>query len=120
MKLKLVIVFSLTMILLNCEETESPSTGTVVFYTNAQAMLNCGPFEVNVFIGDNKVGSIDEPYIGDEQPDCSNSSYTLIVHKEPGQYNCKAIGCSSLECLKNFEVVADSCSYVFFDISEFN
>jgi hypothetical protein len=120
MKLKIICFFMFTLLLLNCEKKESLPAGKVVFYTNLQAMVNCGPFKVNVFIGDKKVGSIEEPYTDDILPDCSNSAYTLVVHKEPGYYTCRAVGCATLECIKDFEVVADSCSYVFFDISDFN
>jgi hypothetical protein len=120
MKVKFIGAFMFALFLLNCEKNGQLPSGKIVFYTNAQAMVNCGPFKVNVFIGDEKVGSIEEPFTEDNLPDCSNSSYTLVVHKEPGHYTCKAVGCNSLECIKSFEVVVDSCSYVFLDISDFN
>jgi hypothetical protein len=107
-------------ILLGCEKNDNSHNGKVVFYTNAQAMVNCGPFDVNIYIGDKKVGSLSNPLMEGLEPDCGGSQYTLVIQKAPGHYTCRATACSSYECLKDFEIKADSCTFVFLDISEFH
>jgi hypothetical protein len=108
------------IILLGCEKNDNSHNGKVVFYTNAQAMVNCGPFDVNIYIGGKKAGSLSHPFLGDSVPDCVVSQYTLVVEKAPGHYSCKATACSSNECIKNFEIKADSCTFVFLDIRDFH
>lgn len=120
MNAKHFVIIFLAFILLSCEKTDNSLNGKVVFYTNAQAMVNCGPFDVNIYIGDKKVGSLGNPIEESIKPDCAGSQFTLIVQKAPGHYTCRATACNSHECLKDFEIKTDSCTFVFLDIREFH
>ena len=121
MKLKSTLILILFYsILLSCEKNESEPNGKIVFYTNAQAMLNCGPFDVNVYIDDKKVGLLGNPVFNEFQPHCSKSQFTIVINRPPGHYTCKATACGSLEWNKEIEVLEDTCLNVFLDIYSFH
>jgi hypothetical protein len=129
-KLKLLTIFLLLlpfctiMLGAGCEkdDNDSSKTGNVVFYTNAQAMLNCGPFNVDVYIENDSVGSISEPYVDDTYPDCINSTMTVKLENKVGIYNYTArMDCGQYgEWKGELEILTDSCSYVFLDINNCN
>ncbi len=125
MKANFIFICFLTITIIgSCDKKDEYSTkdGRIVFYTNAQAMLNCGPFDVDVYIRNNSVGLISEPYIDDTPPECNNSSSTLMIERKPGfyAYNAK-INCGQYgEWSDEFEVVSDSCTHIFLDISNCN
>lgn len=108
----------------NKNDENSSKTGNVVFYTNAQAILNCGPFDVDVdiYIENDSVGSISEPYVDDIYPDCINSTMTVKLEKKVGVYKYIAImDCGQYgEWKGEFEILPDSCTYVFLDIYNCN
>ena len=97
-------------------------TGKVVFYTDAQAMVNCGPFIVDIYIGDDLEGSISEPYVEESIPDCINSTLTVVLEKETGVYNYTAIA----ECGQygmwsgEINILPNTCSVVFLDINDWS
>lgn len=122
MKTNFIFIFFLTITILgSCDKKDEYSTkdGKIIFYTNAQAMLNCGPFDVDVYIGNSSVGSMSEPYIDDTQPECNNSSSTLMIERKPGFYTYTAkIDCGQYgEWNDEFVVISDSCTHIFLDIS---
>ena len=119
------IFFSLLIIcsfLLSCEKDNDKNPGNVIFYTNAQAMLNCGPFDVEIYIGGSLVGIIEKPFTQeDKNIDCSygNSDAILNLEKPEGNYEFTAkLTCSeTLQYLGEFTVKQDSCSVVFIDLT---
>lgn len=89
----------------------------IVFYTNAQAMLNCGPFDVDVYIDSTLIGSISEPYLNDSVPECSQNSNTLLIEKDSGTYyysataNCNNYGVWT----GTITIKPDTCYKIFLD-----
>ena len=67
------------MVVGSCDKEDA--SGTVLFYTNAQFLLNCGPFEVEVFINDSYAGTIELPLLPiDSIPNCtSGESQSLLL-----------------------------------------
>lgn len=125
MKTHLILTFLIAiMTICSCDKNDnnSPKTGNVVFYTNAQAILNCGSFNVDLFIENDSIGSISEPYVDDTRPDCINSAMTVMLKKQVGVYKYTAkINCGQYgEWNGEFEILPDSCSQVFLDISNCN
>lgn len=115
----ILLLISLTSLFISCEKTED--TGQVIFYTNAQALMNCGPFDVHVLIDGREVGILSLPYtIQDDSPSCiaDNIDNVLILRKTPGHYDCTAtFDCSSgIIWNSSFEIKTDSCSRVFIDV----
>ena len=110
------------LFLISCKKDCDENTGNVLFYTNAQAMLNCGPFDMEIYIDDSFEGKIEKPLTQeDENIDCSyeNSEYFLNLEKREGDYEFKAkLTCSeNLKYLGGFTVKKDSCSVVFIDLT---
>ena len=108
--------------LLSCEKDSDKNTENVIFYTNAQAMLNCGPFDVEIYIDGSLEGIIEEPVTqASENIDCSfgNSEIFLVIEKPEGDYEYTAkLTCSdNAEYLGNFTVKKDSCSVVYIDLT---
>ncbi len=99
-----------------------PEIGFAVFNTDAQAMLECGPFDVEIYINNNSIGKISEPSAEDPKPDCKNSKSTVKWRHEIGKYSYTAKGdCGSyLEWSGEFEIFPDSCTQVFLDIVDCN
>ena len=104
------------------DNNDSSETGNVVFYTNAQAMLNCGPFNVDVYIENDSVGLISEAYVDDTYPDCLNSTMTVKFENKVGIYNYTArMDCGQYgEWKGELEILPDSCTYIFLDINSCN
>lgn len=121
-KLNSVLLGFILLMTISCAKESSDNLGKVVFFSNAQAMLNCGKFNVDIYIGDSFVGSLSDPYVDSKQPECSSSSGTLVLEKEPGKYSCSAI----IDCGQygwwdeEIEIKADSCIKIFFDFNEIN
>ena len=125
MKTHFIITFLITILTFySCDmnDNDSSKTGNVVFYTNAQAMLNCGPFNVDVYIENDSIGSISEPYVDDSYPDCINSTMTVKSENKVGIYKYTArIDCGQYgEWKGELEILPDSCSYIFLDINNCN
>ncbi len=104
------------------KDDNSNNEGKIVFYTNAQAILNCGPFNVDIYIDNDSVGSISEPYIEDTHPDCINSTLTVMLEKKTGKYNYTAkLDCGQYgEWSGEFEIIPDSCTFIYLDINQCN
>jgi len=106
-----------------CDKDESIfNRGSVVFYSDAHALLNCGPFDMDIFIDDNKIGSLSDSYDGKDDPQCKNSSSTVKHKLKIGIYEYRAtIDCSeSGEWNGTFTIGADSCTHVFIDAQDIN
>ena len=104
-----------------CDKDENENTGNVLFYTNAQAMLDCGPFDVEIYIDGSLEGIIEKPVTqANENVDCSsgNSEFVLVIEKPEGDYEFSAkLTCSeNSEYLGEFSAKKDSCSVVFIDL----
>lgn len=87
-----VLLFSL-LIFGGCKKDNGKSTnqGKIVFYTNAQAMLNCGSFDETINMDGDSVGTLSEPYVEDVKPSGQESnSFTLVVEKNFGSYTYSA------------------------------
>ncbi len=108
----------------SCDKNDdNPSdTGKVIFYTNAQALLNCGPFDVEIIIDNESSGIISEAYVEDFQPNCTNTSSTLLIEKVIGSYNYTAnIDCGQYGSWSGeFKITKDSCTKIFLDIKNCN
>jgi hypothetical protein len=120
MKAKYFGILLFLFVLPGCEKNDNSHNGRVVFYTNAQALVNCGPFDVKIYIGDKLAGSLGSPMEENTEPECAKTKYTLVIEKAPGHYTSRATACSSYEYLKDFDIKADSCTFVFLDIRKFN
>ncbi len=127
MKAATIVFLILSISILSCENNnessfddnhDSPS-GSIVFYTNAQAMLNCGPFDVDIFLNNKKLGSISKPAFDGFEPNCSRSQFTVLINQSAGIYTYKAKACGSLEWSDEIEVLEGTCTYVFLDINNF-
>ena len=108
--------------LFSCEKDNDKNTGNVLFYTNAQAMVNCGPFDVEIYIDGALEGVIEKPVTqASENIDCSsgNSEFVLVIEKPEGDYEFTAkLTCSeNAEYLGEFSAKKDSCSVVFIDLT---
>ncbi|MBN2519931.1 MAG: hypothetical protein JXB17_05465 [Bacteroidales bacterium] len=120
MKNKFYLLFLLVAFFLSCEKEDD--FGTVTFYTNAQFALNCGPFDVEIYIDSSLVGILEEPFLPiSETPECNvNSSKTILtINKPEGEYKFSArLTCSeTLKYLSDFKVKKDSCSLVYIDLT---
>ena len=116
--LLIIILFSLV----SCEKNEEYD-GEVTFYTNAQALLNCGPFNVYVYVDGEKVGALSQPLPilkTDPQPN-SGDPLTLTIKKKKGDYSFSAEGECAYENLTwegDFQIMKDSCTRIFLDLIE--
>ena len=114
---------------ISCSKTESEDNSLIkslnkkskiVFFTNAQAILNCGPFDVNVYLDSTLVGSISEPYMVDSFPDCSQKSNTLLIEKDSGTYHYSATAnCNNYaDWTGTISIKPDTCYKIFLDIEK--
>ena len=122
--LKILIVSIMYLItLISCEKKdEYKNDGEVSFYTNAQAFLNCGEFDVDVYIDSIKIGVLSKPLpilATDKQPDCGDP-LTLTIKKKTGEYVYSAEGkCgSNLKWEGDFQIMKDSCTKIFLNITD--
>ncbi len=85
MRVSLIISILTIATLISCEKDKETDTGKVTFYTNAQFALNCGPFDVEIYIDNSLVGKLEEPFLPiSETPDCNaNSSKTILTIDKP-------------------------------------
>ena len=117
----IILIFILSS-LVSCEKNEEYD-GKVTFYTNAQALLNCGQFDIYVFVDSEKVGKLSQPLalLGtDPPPDCGDP-FTLTIKKMKGDYSFFAEGECGFEDLTwagDFQIVKDSCTRIFLDLTE--
>ena len=94
--------------------------GKMVFFTNAQALLYCGSFNVDIYIDSVLTGSIPKGKLIDSLDLCTESNYTLLIEKNEGHYeyyaraNCGDYGTWS----GTVDILPDSCQKIFLDVSE--
>lgn len=93
--------------------------GEIIFYTDAQLGVNCGFFDVEVFMNYDLVGSISMPY---ETVSNLDSTTAVFLDKKAGKYIYTAkIGCGSWDhdnWVGEVEVYQDSCIFVFLDFND--
>jgi hypothetical protein len=123
--LSFLLLLILGSFLLSCEKNSDKDTGNVIFLTNAQAMLDCGPFDVEIYIDGTLEGVIEEPVtLVNENTDCSlgNQDCCLLIQKPDGAYDftAKLTWSDNVEYLGSFTEKKDSCSVVFIDLSDAN
>ena len=107
----------------NINEDFSLDTGSVIFYSNAQALLNCGSFDIEIRINNEYAGIINKPYTNDFQPNCSNDSSLLLIKKNVGYYNYTANikNCGQYgKWNGKFKIIKNSCTKIFLDIRNCN
>ncbi|HQB19669.1 MAG TPA: hypothetical protein PK495_03720 [Bacteroidales bacterium] len=97
------------------------NAGNVLFYTNAQMILNCGEFDVDIYIDNVLVGTLTRAFLPTGSvPSCNevNSEEIVKIQKKEGSYSYVAlINCSNYgKCEGEFIVSKDSCTKVFLDI----
>ncbi len=122
MKKILIISILIVVALISCDKENDENHGKVTFYTNAQAVLNCGSFDVEIYIDNSLEGVIKEPYLPlDNAPECNskNSETLLVIDKPEGDYEFTArLTCSeTLKYMGEFRVKNDSCSLVYIDLT---
>ena len=105
------------------KDKESSSDSTkVFFYTNAQMIVNCGAFGVDVYVDDKLCGTLENPYSDKELSIPCDTKDTdgaiLAVDIEQGNHKFKATGdCSNMVCSGEFNVTNDDCQSVFIDFT---
>lgn len=116
--IKILILFGLMLFTLQGCKEEVAEKGSVLFYTNAQAMLNCGPFDVNVYVEDELVGILSEPYVKSSEPECIQTFYSVFVNNNVGTYRYKAtFDCGNYgEWTGEVIITSGSCIKVFLDV----
>ena len=111
----------LLLVIYGCEN-DNGSYGFVLFYTNAQVMVNCGPFDLLVYIDNKLAGVLEQPFLPlDSVPACNsdNSSSLLILKKETGKYNYNTTFRPGLsDWTGEFEIKKDSCTKVYIDLRQ--
>ncbi len=101
-----ILLLIICLLLFSCEKDTDKNTGNVLFYTNAQAMVNCGPFDVEIYIDGALEGVIEKPVTqASENIDCSsgNSEFVLVIEKPEGDYEFTA----KLTCSDNVEYLGE-------------
>lgn len=107
-------------IFLDANDLQPQNSGKVIFYTNAQALMNCGEFDVNVIVDNANTGVLQKPYLplGEKPlPDSPYSSNAIVLIRPTGKYNYSANGSCSTQCFWSgeFEIKKDSCIFIFLD-----
>ncbi|NOU59653.1 hypothetical protein [Marinifilum caeruleilacunae] len=116
----------LILILIGCSdddpilELKDTRTGQLLFYTDIQAMANCGEFDVIIQINQDSVGVLHKPYLANTLPERSSSDTTLLLSLDVGKVNYKALfPCGNGGYWTNeVEVLPDSCIYIFLDVDD--
>jgi hypothetical protein len=115
-------LLTIVIFLKGCDKENDENTGRVTFYTNAQAVMNCGSFDVEIYIDNSLEGIIKKPNLPlDNTPECNskNSETLLVIYKPEGNYEFTArLTCSeTLKYMGEFKVKKDSCSLVYIDLT---
>jgi len=79
--------------LVSCDKNDEYD-GRVTFYTNAQALLNCGSFDVYVYVDGEEVGTLSKALAlreTDPLPNCGDP-LTLTIKMKKGDYSFSAEG----------------------------
>ena len=85
--------------------------------------MNCGPFDVYVYVDGENVGILSQPLPileTDSQPNCGDP-LTLTIKKKKGDYSFSAEGECGYENITwegDFKIVKDSCTRIFLDLTE--
>ena len=92
----------------------------IVFYSNAQAVLDCGSFNIEIYMDSTFVGNIREAYSYPYQPDCFYSLSTVLVNADTGVHVYYATAdCGDHAIWKDsIRVIQDYCHIVFLDAEE--
>jgi hypothetical protein len=106
-----------------CEKNSEKGYGYVLFYTNAQFLLNCGEFDVNIKIDGTKKGAINQAFLPiNDVPLCepNDTNRTVKIKLETGVYNYTAdFYCSNNNHWNgNFNIEKDRCTIIFLDLNQ--
>ena len=109
----------------SCKKDKESDSTKVFFYTNAQMIVNCGPFGVDVYVDDKLCGTLENPYFDKEVSipcDMKDTNGAILaVEFEKGNHKFKAVGnCNDMVCSGEFNVTNDDCQSVFIDFSKSN
>jgi len=108
--------------LISCDKNDEYD-GRATFYTNAQALLNCGSFEVFVYVDGEEVGTLSQARVlkeTDPVPNCGDP-LALTIKMKKGEYSYSAGGECPYEKFSwegDFQIVKDSCTRIFLDLTE--
>ncbi len=83
----------LTVSSVSCDT--DPEQGNIVFYTQIQSILNCGEFDVDIMLENEKIGTLEKPYFPiDGLPDCEaiDDGTVLSLNLPEGEFQFIAIG----------------------------
>ena len=116
MKTILLYIF-LALALFKCTQDYIKPFGTVLFYTNIQFFLNCGPFDVEIYINGEYKGKIVQPLLPiDSIPNCNSiDSLTILKIELPvGQYDyeAKASCLEYIDISGEFIITEEGCTIV--------
>ncbi len=100
--------------------TNYKEIGRVVFYTNAQSVLDCDPWDyIDIFVDNDSIGAIKESYEKDVPPECRNSNTTVSIKSKAGVYDYTArLACGPYEWNGKLEIYPDSCTHIYLDIDK--
>jgi hypothetical protein len=94
----------------------------LLFFTNAQFLVNCGMFDVEIYIDSVYKGKIEMPYYGSSEPDCIQTESTLLVELENNKqskikYIAKGLGCNMV--LEEEVIIEPNvCNKIFIDFAK--
>lgn len=117
---KLISVLLILAAFASCKKDDNKECQTkVLFYTNAQMIVNCGPFGVDVYVDDKLCGTLENAYsdkrlsLPCDVKDTDGS--ILAVDVEKGKHTIKAVGgCSADMLLKSIIDIPDGDCVTFF------
>lgn len=117
------LLFVLCLFFISCKD-DNNNQGNAIFYTNAQYVLNCGDFNVDVYIDKEYCGTLSRPFL--DKPTCSTTSTDgsiLKVIKDEGLHDYYAvIKCSNMPdtCKGTFSINSHNCTIVFLNVESLN
>lgn len=108
------------------KDKESNDTVKILFYTNAQMIVNCGPFNVDVYVDDKLVGTLENPY-SDKKVSIpcdikDENGSILAVEVEKGKdhtYIAKGDCKTNMTCSGGFCFTDFDCQSIFIDFSDY-
>lgn len=97
--------------------------GTVVFYTNIQAILNCGAFDVDIYIDGVYEGKLEFPLLPlDSIPDCNAddnlTSFKIELPVGEHEYEAKASCLEYIDTSGIFTVNQGGCTIIHAESGE--
>ncbi|MEA1978047.1 MAG: hypothetical protein U9N80_09130 [Chloroflexota bacterium] len=96
MKEKILPWFCFLLLTVSSNSCDSePEQGNIVFYTHIQALLNCGEFGVDIVLNNEKMGTLEKPFLPfDSIPGCeaNDDGTALSLYLPEGEFQFIAVG----------------------------